>query len=66
LPPTAPSILIDAMTSAVAALDRLIEATKKSDDQWDLALGAWWKAQKALEASRTTSAAPYRFASLSA
>ena len=58
--PTAPSILADTMTAAVAALDRLIEATKKSDDQWNLALATWWKAQKALEVAQTASAAPQR------
>jgi hypothetical protein len=60
LPPTAPSILTDAMTAAVAALDRLIEAIKMSDDQWNLALATWWKAQKALEGAQTASAAPHK------
>jgi len=57
--PTTPSILTDTTTAAVTALDHLIEATKKSDDQWNLALTTWWKAQRALEAAQAESAAPY-------
>ena len=46
---------LNTTTAAATALDRLIEATKKSDEQWNLALTTWWRAQKALEAAQAAS-----------